>query len=464
MLALQLKIVHRTTRTLQRALLQLPGPLQSLSIPPTGTYRLLRADVEEILVGCLVLWFPGLPPVHQEGRWLLAHFPGMTWIAVEQHCDAVSGVRLDVLRKVSAELGIPLVAGGDVHMHVRERCHLQDSLTAIRMGVPISLAGFALYPNGERYLRERQRLARLYPQEILQETVGIAQRCTFSLDELRYEYPREVVPEGETPTSYLRRVTEEGARRRWPQGIAHNVRSMIEHEFELIADLRYEPYFLTVYDVAKFARQEGILCQGRGRAVTRHPGRKAGRFKKIGILAAVRPCSSIDVTVARRLWSGVLDSTRLRTCLERARRRYRSSPRHRFRFPELSVVVQAQGRPTRPPCVQRWPGTGRASSLSSGAAGQFDENAQFLSLCAHSKKWSQSAAPISHPPNMAAPKSQVPPCIFKVSQHRGRAQSASHRLQPKNPMIVHRIRISIPMIDWHARGGAVKSRSVKLIA
>jgi error-prone DNA polymerase len=231
---------------------------------PKGSYRLLRADVQEILAGCLILWIPGLPPSYEEGRWLLERFPGLIWIAIEQHHDGVSTMRLNLLRKASTDLGVPLVAAGDVHTHVRARRHLQDCVTAIRLGVPIAQAGLTLYSNGERYLRERQRLARLYPPEQLQETLRIAQRCTFSLDELRFEYPREIVPDGDTPTAYLRRLTEEGAQQRWPAGMPASVRPLIEHELSLIAELRYEPYFLTVYDIVAFARKRGILCQGRG--------------------------------------------------------------------------------------------------------------------------------------------------------------------------------------------------------
>jgi error-prone DNA polymerase len=123
-----------------------------------------------------------------------------------------------------------------------------------------------LYPNGERHLREPARLARLYPAQLLAETVAIAQACTFSLDELRYEYPHELVPAGQTPAGHLRNLVEQGIRRRWPQGIAAVVRAGIEKELALIAELRYEPYFLTVYDIVTFARSERILCQGRGSA------------------------------------------------------------------------------------------------------------------------------------------------------------------------------------------------------
>ena len=231
---------------------------------PKGSYKLVRADVEDILSGCLILWLPGPASTSDEGRWLLERFPGDTWLAVEQFLDGNATARLRTLQQFAHELDMPMVASGDVHMHVRARRHLQDALTAIRLGVPLTEAGNALYPNGERYLRERQRLARLYPHELLRETVKIAQRCTFSLDELRYEYPREVVPDAETPTSYLRRITQEGACRRWPGGTPENVRVLIENELKLIAELRYEPYFLTVYDIVAFAKSEKILCQGRG--------------------------------------------------------------------------------------------------------------------------------------------------------------------------------------------------------
>ena len=123
-----------------------------------------------------------------------------------------------------------------------------------------------MHANGERYLRRRETLARLYPRELLTETLIIGEHCQFSLDELRYEYPQEVVPKGETPAHYLRRLTEAGIKVRWPNGETSKVRQLIEHELQLIAELSYEPYFLTVYDIVKFARSQNILCQGRGSA------------------------------------------------------------------------------------------------------------------------------------------------------------------------------------------------------
>jgi error-prone DNA polymerase len=162
---------------------------------------------------------------------------------------------------------LPLVAAGDVHMHVRSRKPLQDTLTAIRVGRPLAECGLALQPNAERHLRSRLALANLYPPELLAETLNVARRCRFSLDELRYEYPQEIVPAGETPSSWLRRLTYEGAGRRFTHGgIPAEVQQQIEHELALIAELGYERYFLTVHDLVGFARSRHILCQGRGSA------------------------------------------------------------------------------------------------------------------------------------------------------------------------------------------------------
>ena len=238
-----------------------------------GSYRLTRQDVEENgLRQCSLLWLPapGRPPQRHlqtdEARWLAEHFRGRVRIAVERLRDGADGVRLTVLEKIGRDLNLPLVASGDVHMHVRQRRELQDTLTAIRLNVPLMEGGWNFHPNGERYLRERERLARLYPRELLEETLAVAAECNFSLQELRYEYPHELVPEGETPTSHLRNLTEEGASKRWPQGVPPQIRVSIESELALIAELRYEPYFLTVHDIVDYARSQKILCQGRGSA------------------------------------------------------------------------------------------------------------------------------------------------------------------------------------------------------
>ena len=236
-----------------------------------GSYRLTRTDLVDGLPGCLALWLPGRSPDIDEARWLSTRFQSALWIAAERLLEADDAERCRKLAAIAGATDLPIAAAGDVHMHARERRALQDTLTAIRLKTTVARAGYALHPNGERHLRPLATLERLYPPEWLAETVVIAERCRFSLDELRYEYPEEIVPPGETPTSYLRRLTEEGFAKRFPaettSTAAHaKVRRLIEHELALITEARYEAFFLTVYDIVEFARGKGILCQGRGSA------------------------------------------------------------------------------------------------------------------------------------------------------------------------------------------------------
>jgi error-prone DNA polymerase len=239
-----------------------------------GSYLLTRGDVArdektECLLDCLVIWIPPLnldENATAQLAWLKTYFENRLWIAAELHLGPDDAARLRALQTLSAHSGVPLVATGDVHMHVRGRRILQDTLTAIRCQTTVAQAGYALHPNGERHLRELPALARLYPPALLAESLKIAERCNFSLNELRYEYPEELVPAGETPTSYLRKLTEEGLRWRYPNGVSDKVRELAEKELTLIAELKYESFFLTVHDIVCFARSVSILCQGRGSA------------------------------------------------------------------------------------------------------------------------------------------------------------------------------------------------------
>ncbi|BAL23061.1 error-prone DNA polymerase [Azoarcus sp. KH32C] len=236
-----------------------------------GSYRLLRGDLESPSPGgavpdCLALWLPDEASDAEDGRWIAARFPGRAWLAVELHAGPDDATRLDRLLELAADCGLPPVASGDVHMHSRGRRPLQDMLTALRLGTTVFDAGHAFFPNGERHLRHPLRLARLYPPELLAETLEIARRCEFSLAELRYEYPEEIVPPGFTAASYLRQETFAGLARRYPAGAPDGILAGVEKELTLIAELDYEPFFLTVYDIVCFARSEGILCQGRGSA------------------------------------------------------------------------------------------------------------------------------------------------------------------------------------------------------
>ena len=232
-----------------------------------GSYKLTADDFSEGLSDCLVLWIPGNQLLLcAEDGWITTAFRDRLWIAVELLADGLERQRLSRLRHLGEVLDLPLVAGGDVHMHCRERRALQDTVTAIRKGLTLDRAGYALYSNGERYLRSRTVIENIYPADLREETLRIADAIQFSLDELRYEYPDELVPEGETPGSYLRQLSVEGMQKRWPEGTPQKVLALVEHELELIRDLQYEPFFLTVYDIVAYARSQGILCQGRGSA------------------------------------------------------------------------------------------------------------------------------------------------------------------------------------------------------
>ncbi len=238
---------------------------------PKGTYELTLDNIDpDELRECVVIASPERSSTSAQietiARWLLANFTGRCWLGVDLLRTLDDEMWLHRLRLASELTAIHLVASGDVHMHVRSRKPLQDVLTATRVNKPLTECGFELQENSERHLRTRLRLAQTFPGDLLEETLRVAERCAFSLDELSYQYPAEVIPAGETSTSYLRKLTYEGAGRRWPRGMPAKVQLQIEHELELIRELKYEHYFLTVADIVRFAQSQHILCQGRGSA------------------------------------------------------------------------------------------------------------------------------------------------------------------------------------------------------
>ncbi|MDB5727807.1 MAG: dnaE2, partial [Noviherbaspirillum sp.] len=248
---------------------------------PKGSYELHREDIDarqpalqtahlHNLPGCLALLVPDRraddAQLTGQAAWVAATFPGRAWIAIELLHGIDDALWQEKLTELSCTHALPLVAAGDVHMHVRSRKPLQDTLTAIRLGKPLAECGLELHPNAEQHLRHRMRLAQIYSPALLEQTLAIAARCTFSLEELRYQYPEEIAPSGWNLSTYLRKLTYDGASERYPQGIPAEVQRQIEHELVLVAELSYEPYFLTVYDIVRFARSQGILCQGRGSA------------------------------------------------------------------------------------------------------------------------------------------------------------------------------------------------------
>ncbi|MDH0303365.1 MULTISPECIES: error-prone DNA polymerase [unclassified Pseudomonas] len=231
---------------------------------PKGQYRLLVEDLQAHHHGLLALWVAE-PGDVADGE-LRAIFGERLWLAAHLHRGIDDAARLVGLQALGRRLAIPLVACGDVHMHVRGRRALQDCMTAIREHCTVAEAGQFLFANGERHLRSLEQLRELYPGELLASTLALAERCTFDLAELKYQYPRELVPEGHAPASWLRALCERGLPERWPQGVSDKVRMTLDKELALIEELGYESYFLTVHDIVAFARSQRILCQGRGSA------------------------------------------------------------------------------------------------------------------------------------------------------------------------------------------------------
>ncbi len=231
-----------------------------------GEYRLTRADFETGLDDCLALWIAPRRAPEAAAQWLRDFFSGRGWLAVELHRDADDDGHLAQACSLAERCGVPAVAAGDVHMHVSSRRALQDVLTAVRHGCTVDEAGWHLYPNAERHLRPLAQLRAIYPPALLDQSLAIAERCTFSLAQLHYEYPPELVPAGLTASEHLAALTEKGLQRRWPQAVPGPVRELVDRELALIAELRYEHFFLTVHDLVEYAHKEGILCQGRGSA------------------------------------------------------------------------------------------------------------------------------------------------------------------------------------------------------
>ncbi len=194
--------------------------------------------------------------------------PAKLYLAASHAYRGDDQARIGALAAMAAACGTPLVATNAVLYHAPHRRPLQDVLTCVRKHTTINEAGYRLQANAERHLKRPEEMARLFRgyEEAVARTVSIMEACRFSLDELVYEYPDEPVPPGTTPQAHLEALTWEGAAWRFPEGIPDKVRATITRELQLVAELSYAPYFLTVHDIVLFARSRGILCQGRGSA------------------------------------------------------------------------------------------------------------------------------------------------------------------------------------------------------
>ena len=214
-----------------------------------------------------------LLPRAPEDDWPQLHtlaeaFPGRFYVGASRHLDADDEAKLARARAWAAALDVPLLAHNEVHTHTRERQPLQDVLTAIRCGTTVGKAGTLLFPNSERTLKSPAELLALFSDlpEVVGRTLEVSDACTFSLDQLRYQFSKEELPEGLTAMQFLVQLTEEGLRGRYPNGVPDDVRRQILKEFHLIEALDYPGYFLALWDIVRFARSKNILCQGRGSA------------------------------------------------------------------------------------------------------------------------------------------------------------------------------------------------------
>lgn len=233
-----------------------------------GQYQLKSADLASGLPDCLAVVLPHMHyrDVEQAVSMVAQPFAARCWLGVTLNYDFDDTDKRERLIALSERLSIPLAACDPILFAVREDKPLQDVLTAVRLKTPIAALGTQALSHAEHYLKPIPQLLHRYDQAMLTETLLIASRCTFSLDELRYEYPREIVPDDETPTSYLRKLTFAGAKTRYADGLPDHVNALIEKELAIIHTLQYEAYFLTIYDVVTFAKRQHIFCQGRGSA------------------------------------------------------------------------------------------------------------------------------------------------------------------------------------------------------
>lgn len=243
-----------------------------------GAYHLQRSDLAGGVPGCLALLLPpdsadgGIDALAADARWLAGCFPGSSWLAASLPLGSDDAWRCRWISDAASRADIPVVSTCAPLMHSPERRPLADVLGALRHRCSLDEAGYRLAPNCEAHLLPREVLGLRHPAAWLAESLRIAARCHFNLDTLRYEYPEEIVPPGATAASHLRALVEQGLGRRYPAWASGNaplpegIRQQVDKELALIAELRYEAFFLTVEDIVRFARSQDIQCQGRGSA------------------------------------------------------------------------------------------------------------------------------------------------------------------------------------------------------
>ncbi|WP_273021801.1 error-prone DNA polymerase [Rheinheimera sp.] len=232
-----------------------------------GNYQLTEWDLMSIR-HCLLLWLPDGDADSDAhwANWLQKYHTGRLWLAMRRELNHNEAAFHAYCQQLAQQYQLPQMCCGAVLMHTPERLALQHCLSAIKAGKPIAELGRHLLSNAERAMRSISKLQKLFAAGWLEQSCQIANRCTFSLDELKYQYPSELVPEGETASSYLAKLVSSGAKLRFPDGVPERIQAIIDKEMALITELKYEYFFLTIYDLVQFARKQHILYQGRGSA------------------------------------------------------------------------------------------------------------------------------------------------------------------------------------------------------
>ncbi len=234
-----------------------------------GSCEIHWSDIVELNEGLVAAL---LPPSSKSKNFLQSDFREVfadrAYVLCEVHRGADDDGEIDRLRHLASECDVPLVVAGGAYYHTAERMLVHDCVTAIRNGMTIDQVHEQRFANSQRHLRSLAEIEHLFRRvpEAIARTLEVADRCKFRLEYLRYEYPSELAPPGMTAIEHLKRLTWQGAKQRWPDEVPAKVIEMIRHEMSIIEDLHYEAYFITVWDIVRFARGRGILCQGRGSA------------------------------------------------------------------------------------------------------------------------------------------------------------------------------------------------------
>ena len=231
-----------------------------------GDYQIFKEDLLKFSTGFLI-WIPTFNDEDKKyAAWVSRNFTGRSWIGLGLFYSGRDREYLQTAVALSTTFSLPIVAVGDVRMHTSSRKPLLDTLTAIRLKKRVMDTGCELFSNSERYLRPLHRIENIFPKALIDQTIAIASQCSFSLEDLKYSYPKELINSGGSTFTQLKNLTKQGMKRRWPEGTTLNTKKKILHELFLIRELNYEGYFLMVCDVIDFAKSRGILYQGRGSA------------------------------------------------------------------------------------------------------------------------------------------------------------------------------------------------------